>query len=261
MEIKNVSYSYPDGTKVFDNLNLKMMDEKITVIMGLSGSGKTTLLSLINNDISPLNGDIEVNSNIAYMLEDPNEQFITKSVKDELGYQLESHNYRLNEKSKRIRQSLIMVGLKSTDDTKLIRELSLREKRLLALASVLIVNPKVILLDNLTTSLNDEDKNNVIRLIKMLKNRYHRTIIIATNDTDSGLKLADNIVMLKDGIVVSNGDKYSVFKDAKRTKKNMVLEPNTIAFENKVLDKKKIKLGYRDDINDLIKDIYRYGKW
>jgi len=261
MEIKNLSYTYPDGTKVFNNLNLDIEDEKITVLMGESGSGKSTLLSLINNDISPVDGSIDVNSNIGLMLGNPNEQFISKTVKEELEYQLESHNYRLNEKSKRIKQALIMVGLKSTDDIKDIKELTSREKRLVSLASVLIVNPKVILLDNLTVSLNDEDKSRIIRLVKMLKNRYHRTIVIATNDTDSGLKLADNIVILKEGVVVSKGDKYSVFKDAKRTKKNMVLEPNTIAFENKVLDKKKVKLGYRDDINDLIKDIYRYGKW
>src|SRR5574344_62730 len=100
MEIKNLNYTYPDGTKVFNNLNLDIEDEKITVLMGESGSGKSTLLSLINNDISPIDGNIDVNSNIGFMLGNPNEQFISKTVKEELEYQLESHNYRLNEKSK-----------------------------------------------------------------------------------------------------------------------------------------------------------------
>ena len=261
MEIKNISYSYPDGTKVFDNLNVDIEDNKITVLMGESGSGKTTLLSLINGDILPSSGTISIMPSASFMLEDPNEQFITRTVNAELEYQLESHNYRLDEKRKRIKQALMMVGLKPLDITKQIRELSTREKRLLSLASVLIVNPKVLILDNVTTSLNDEDKSNIIRLLKMLKNRYHKTIIIATNDNDSGIKLADNIIMLKDGNIVNMGDKYEVFKDSKKVKKYMVAEPNIIAFENKVLDKKNIKIGYRDDINDLIKDIYRYGKW
>lgn len=73
-------------------------------------------------------------------------------------------------------------------------------------------------------------------------------------------KISDNIYLINNGSLIKYGDKYDIFTDFELLKEHNIILPNTILFSKKVLDKTGKKIGYRDDVNDLLKDIYRYAR-
>lgn len=259
MEIKisNLNYAYEKinykPKEIFSKLNIKF-NEGINCIIGDNGQGKTTLLDIINGDLKHKSGKvIKSTDKIGYVKETP--LFVTDTVREELIYNLIEHDHKVSEK--RLYDALLMVGLDSNLMDSKISTLTYSQKRLLDLACAIIYNPRVLLIDNLTQDLSDVDKKNIIKLVRLLKKRYDKLIIIASNDLEFVHKVADKIIVLYDKRVVLEGTKYDVFKNEKLLKQYNLSVPNIIKFENLVLDKKGIKLGYRDEINDLIKDIFR----
>ncbi len=259
---------------VFDNISLEFKHGQITTLIGKSASGKTLLTKMINGSIIPTNGEVtvgpftlnneekvkkidELRFEIAYLFENSEQQFFHKTVKRELLFSLESFKYRISEKEKRIVDALKMVGLSENYLIKNPFELSAGEKRKVALASVLIYNPKIIVLDKPTVGLDNVSKKNLIKLFKMLKYRYQKNIIIISEDVEFIHKLTDYIYVIDQGKIVLEGTKYQVFANNSLVKYN-IKPPKIIAFEKLVEEKKHHKLGYRDEINDLIKDIYRH---
>ena len=281
MEVKfnHVFYVYNEKTPlskmVLGDINATFKEGKITSIMGKSGSGKTTLIELINALIIPTKGNIQVGSrvisktrkikninNLRYKIglvfQVPEEQFFCKTVKEEIEFGMKYFKKSVKSIEKHVSDALIMMGL---DDSYLNRNpftLSSGEMRKVAIASVLAFNPKIIILDEPTIGLDNKSKENLIKIIKLLKNRYKKTIIIVSNDTDLLLKISDNVILLDKGKIILEGNKYDVFKQD--ISKYGLKRPKIIEFEQLVLEKKGIKIGYRDDINDLMKDVYRYVK-
>ena len=283
MEIKfeNVSYSYKkvnySEKKVLENINIELKKGKVNAIIGKSGSGKTTLLELIEHLLIPTEGQIRIDDyilsskdkvknidklrfNIGYVSQFPEEQFFSSSVKEELELPLRFFNYKLEQLDKRIKDVLKMVSLNENILKENIFNLSNGEKRKLAIATALIINPKVLILDEPTIGLDSKNKNDLIKLIRILKNRFNKTIIIVSHDIEFIHKITDYIYVLNNKKIVLEGTKYEVFKQEKLLRRYGIVVPKVIEFSNKVLNKKNIKIGYRDDINDLIKDIYRYAK-
>lgn len=278
MEIKfnNVHFSYNKNTsfekKILKEINLTIQKNKINAIIGSSGSGKTTLIELITSLIKPTNGSIMIDnykkvinisklrSSIGLIFEFPEEQFFNSTVRKEIGFALKSFNYKLDEFDKRISDSLKLVGL---DDTYLERNpflLSNGEMRKVAIASILVFNPKVVIFDEPTIGLDSASKENLIRLIKILKNKYKKTIIIVSQDVEFLHKFVDYIFVLYNKTIILEGNKYDVFTKIDLLKKYGLGVPKVIDFSHRVFIKKNIKMGYRDEINDLLKDIYRYAE-
>ena len=283
MEIRydNVSYVYNPKTALkkvaLKDINLTIQDSKINAVIGTSGSGKTTLVELLNSLLVPTKGKVIVDKDIiseksqiknintlrrkvGIVFQFPEEQFFNLTVKKELEFGLLSFNYRTNEIDKRVSDALKMVGL---DDSYLDRDpfkLSNGEQRKVAIASILIVNPKIIVFDEPTIGLDYESKKNFIKLIRMLKNRYNKTIIIISHDIDFIHNISDYVILLDKGNVILTGNKYDILGNPDVLKEYNLPVPKVVEFSYKVLKNKGIKMGYRDDINDLLKDIYRYAK-
>ncbi len=283
MEIKfnDVSYTYDkinyQKKEVLKNINLSFMEGKITGIVGKSGSGKTTMVELIDALLLPSSGNIKVGNfiidnnqkiknindlrfQVGLVFQFPEDQIFNSTVREELEMGLKFYHYKMDQLEKRTLDALKMVGLDSTYLEKNPLELSHGEKRKIAIASILMINPSVLILDEPTIGLDVESKHSLIQLLRVLKNRFHKTIIIVSHDTDFLLPIVDQVVVLHNKQVVLEGDKYSVFKQVKKLKQYGVKVPKIIEFSDKVLAKKGIKIGYRDEINDLMKDIYRYVK-
>ena len=247
MEIKidNVSYSYNkvnyETKEVLNNVTIEFKEGKINALIG---TGKTTLLSILYGLLEPDNGRVIIGNNvlnkqntekirfdIGMVFQNFNNLFLYDTIKEELEATIRIYNYRLSEKNKRILDSLVMVGLDETYINRKIDTLSMGEKRKLAFAQTLILNPKIIILDEPTINLDRTSKKELIKLLRLLKNRYNKTIIIASNNMDFILEFSDYIYVLSDKKLMLEGNKIDVFTNPSLKNYNVEL-PKIIDFEN-----------------------------
>ena len=249
MEImfNNVDFSY-NSKNIFNNLNLKLDSNVIT---GVIGNGKTTLINLIIGDLKPNKGDITIGGgnntfNIAYI---PNIIDYNKT-----GYQI------LNSKTKSfdVDDILKIIDLDKDKLDKQLYLLSKSEISKILLGSVLIQDRDLLILDSIDSMLDYKTKSLLIKFLRSLKVRYGRTIIISSNDIDFIHSVCDEVVLLNDKPIVM--DKYKIFNNEKLIKDSNIEIPKLIEISNLIYKKKNIKIGYRDDIKDLIKDMYRYAR-
>lgn len=259
MEIKFNKVTYKKNkTTILNNLNLIFKDNKITSVVGPNGSGKSTILKLLIKQIKPTTGEIIYNpklikNNIGII--NQKFEFTHATVEDELIDALIKNKYKTQNQEKRIKDSLVLVGLSPKYLNINPNKLSKSEKNKLILAKALIYNPKVIIIDEIL--LDGYSKQELIKLIRLMKLKYNKTIIILTKDTDFAHAISDYVYIIKNGEVITKGTKYKVFTNIKLLKENKLKPPRVIELTHLIENQKNVKMEYRDDINDLMKDIYR----
>ena len=262
--IKNVSYKYDLNNN--NSINKLSLDIEDNGIYGLLGSkGKTTLLEIIAGLLEPNTGVIEIDGlsykkdnkdirkKVGYLFQSVDSQMFNKTVKKELEFAVESFNL----KKSKINDVLNLMGLSLEYLKKNVDELSLGERKLIALASILVYNPKVILLDEPFVGLDLKNRNKIINLIKLLKNEYNKIIIIASNDVDLLYDICNDLIILDNGELILYGDPDSVYSQKHVIEEYKIDLPKILLFEKLVKNKKDIKLMHTNSINDLIKEVYR----
>lgn len=260
MALKLDKVSYKDKLK---NISYEFEEGKITSVISSSGSGKTILSYLISEIEKPTSGEI-INTyqgrEIGYIFQNAEESFIFSTVREELMFGLRRYNYKIDNLNKRIEDSLKMVELPLEYLDKNPFELSSGEKELLSIAIVLSLNPKLIIIDDPTVYLDNKREEYLVKLLKKLKNNYHKTIIIFSSDIDFILKVSDNYLLLKNGKVSSSGTNKDLLLNSDKIKKAGIEVPHIIEFINVVKKQKNIDLELTFDIKELMKDIYRNVK-
>lgn len=264
--LKNVGYQYK-GKKYLDKINLKIRSESIT---GITGDNKTLLIELIDALTLASCGEIKVGGKVisrenligirqtvCLIHQKPMEQFFTTNVKEEMEFLIGRLDYKNKNIQKKMRDALLIVGLKEEYLEKEIYQLSSGEKKLIQVAISLIYNPKVIIFDEPFAELDYTNKKKMVRLIKMLKERYHKTIIIASNNNDMLYELTEDLVILKGSHIIAADKTETIYQDVEFLLNNNIEVPEIVLFTYKA-KQRHVKLSYHKDIRDLIKDVYKH---
>ena len=225
---------------IFDKYNFSIKNNSINTIMGNG----------INYNL--LEDACLSNHNIGIIIHPVINEILYKTVKEELTNSFKTSNHTDN---KIILNSLKMVGLSNNYINKTIKELSSSEIYLIKLASILIKNPQIIILDNPNIYLDSNNLNNFLKIIRTIKRRYNKTIIIFSNNSNFVHNISDYLIIINKDKIIAQGNKYEIFNNEQILKENKIKIPNIIEFEKLVKNNKNINIGLRDNTNDLIKDI------
>lgn len=280
MELEFVNVTYKENVRTplektyINNFSYKFSEGKVYSIIGSTTSGKEKLPLLINTVNKPYTGIIKIGEfindgkyikninklrmNVGYIKENPNEFLFNKRVIDELNFGIKYFKYKLNKQSIRIQEALTLVGLTEDYLYKEVNSLSLNEKKRLSIASSLIFNPSIIVLEEPIMFLTYKDKEKLIKLIHTLKTKYKKTIIIITKDTNLPYEVSDEVLLFSDGELVGCGGKELLTQD-KLINKIKCDIPEIVKFIN-VSNKMNANLTYTSNILDLIKEVYRNAK-
>ncbi|MCL2808821.1 MAG: energy-coupling factor transporter ATPase [Treponema sp.] len=232
IKFENVSYKYPRGEKfALEEINFSIHEGEFLAVMGETGAGKTTLCKLINGIIPHsyggiLSGTVTVDgintkessvSQLAYkagiVLDDPDIQLFTSTVKNEIAFGPENLLLPLQEINERVEYSLCVTGLAGFEDRS-PATLSGGEKQRLSIAAALAMKSKILILDEPLCRLDPDGAASVISVLKELKEKYKITIIITSHDSKMMSEYADRVCILKQGRVAALDIANNIFENS-----------------------------------------------
>ncbi len=207
IEFKDITFGYSDDKNVFKRLNFVLKEGEKIGIIGPNGSGKTTLLHLIVGILKPFKGEIkifdkvrkdekgfrEVRKKIGLVFQNPDDQLFSPTVAEDIAFGPLNLGKPREEIYKIIKDTLAALGLQGFEN-RITYRLSEGEKKLVAIGTILSMQPQVFLLDEPTTDLDERNRERIIDIIKGLSTSY----IIASHDMDLLKKTTNTVYRLKD---------------------------------------------------------------
>ncbi len=224
IRVDGLEYTYPGGAKALDGVSLEVPEGSFLAIMGANGSGKSTLLKHINGLLTGQAGSVktagmevrrksfeEVNRAIGFVFQDPNDQIFAPTVRDDICYGPRNLGLPENEVGRRLELAAEQVAITDLLDRP-IHHLSYGQKKRLSIAGVLAMEPRVLVLDEPTASLDPMGERRLMRLLHDL-NRGGMTVVMATHDVDLVPLYARQVCLLRAGRVAVAGGLRDVFND------------------------------------------------
>ncbi|MEG1309548.1 MAG: ATP-binding cassette domain-containing protein [Bacilli bacterium] len=224
ISLKNINFYYKDK-EIFKDFNLEIEKGSFTTIIGTNGSGKSTLVRIILG-LLVCEGEIVINNNIlnnenlkniiskiGVVFENPDDQFVAETVMDDIAFSLENMNIEAKEIKSRINKISKLIGINDILERE-PHSLSGGEKQLVALASALVTDPDILILDEAFTMIDTIDREKIYKILEKLNKISKITIINITHDMDEIL-YGKNLIVIDKGNIVLNGPKEYVFLEEK----------------------------------------------
>ena len=219
-EIRDLSFAYPTKKEnTLDGIDLTVGNGEFTVICGKSGCGKTTLLRLLKSSLAPfgkISGEIlfcgrplseysakEQATKIGFVLQNPDNQIVTDKVWHELAFGLESLGYTTAEIRARVAEMASFFGI-DTWFHKNVTELSGGQKQLLNLASVMVMQPSVLILDEPTSQLDPIAADEFLKTVEKINRELGTAVILTEHRLEDALPMADRVVVMDNGRIIAN---------------------------------------------------------
>lgn len=254
IEFKNVGYTYlkntPFENRVLKDINFKINDGEVISIIGHTGSGKSTLVQLMNLLLKGFDGDIiidsinskdkkiklsEIRKNFGFSFQYPEYQFFEETIYKDISFSLKIRGFSEEEIERKIRYAMNMVSLdfnKYRDKNPF--EISGGEKRRVSLASMLVLDPKYIILDEPTVGLDPKTCEEIILIIERLNKEFNKTIIIVTHIMDLVFRLSNRVMLLNKGELIKFEDTYEFFNDKNMMEKYLIEPPYLVELNEKL---------------------------
>lgn len=241
VELKNISFRYEeDGPSVIKNMSLEIDADKTTAIIGHNGSGKSTIAKLMNGLLAPDEGEIivdgtklteetvwDIRRDIGMVFQNPDNQFVGTTVRDDVAFGMENRGFPRELMEKRIDDSLHSVRMEAYMDQEPHR-LSGGQKQRVAIAGVIALQPKVMILDEATVMLDPLGREEMIQTINELREVEKLTLIMVTHDLEEIIK-ADHVIVLNKGEIWDQGTPLDVLSRGDELKEIGLDIPFTIA--------------------------------
>ena len=258
LEIKNVSFEYSNNLQALKDVSFSVSKGEFLCILGHNGSGKSTLAKLIMGLHAVSSGEIlidgvkldintveELRQKLGIVFQNPDNQFVGITVKDDIAFGLENRNLNRDEMLYRIDKYSKLVGV----DHLLNRDpgsLSGGEKQKVAIAGILACEPEVIIFDEATSMLDPKSTSELLSTIKSLKGS--KTIIYITHQLSEAL-LSDRVMVISHGEIISTGSVEEVFNN-----EDVIKEAKLEIFDGlkliKMIENKPLK--YKEEVKDIL---------
>lgn len=226
IEAISLSYLYPDGTKALENINFSVEKGENIAILGPNGAGKSTLLHHFNGLLTPTSGKIfvlgkevskqnltEIRQNVGLVFQDPDDQLFARTLSQDIAFGPTNLNLSKNEIEERVKWAVDVTELKGLE-TKAPQNLSTGQKKRAAIAGVLAMKPKIMVLDEPMANLDPRTATKILRLLLQLNRELGITLIIATHDVDLVPLFATRICILNKGKIILEDTPEIVFSQA-----------------------------------------------
>ena len=262
ISLKNVSYTYnyktPYAREVLKDINLKIDEGSYTVIVGKTGSGKSTLIEHINGLLLPTKGEVAVDNilitnpqskkerrelakklkilrqDVAVLFQFSEQQLFETSVLKDIIFAPLNYGVEEEKAISKAKELIKLVGLDESYLDKSPFELSGGEMRKVALCGVLALEPKVLILDEPTVALDYQSREEIMAMVKKLKEEFDMTIVLVTHNMDYVLEYADKVFVLKNGEISFEGKVEDLFLNEQVLKDNSLELPEVLKFYKKL---------------------------
>ena len=239
IKAENVNYIYQQGMpferQALYDVNIEIEDGSLVALIGHTGSGKSTLIQHFNALVKPTSGKIIINGidvtapkadlrlvrkTVGLVFQYPEHQLFEETVYKDIAFGPKNMGFSDEEIDKRVRESAALVGLKEKHLTRSPFDLSGGQKRRVAIAGVLAMNPKVLILDEPTAGLDPKGRDEILATIKKLREENKEMIIIfVSHSMEDVAKTAERVIVMNDGHVEMQGTVAEVFAQAEHLQK------------------------------------------
>jgi len=224
IELNQIQYSYPDETLALDGLSLRFPKNKKIAILGANGAGKSTLFCVLNGLLKPQSGTYlyhgspieyskkslqKLRSNIGIVFQEPDHQIFAPSVYEEVSFGPMNLKLEKTEVKKRVLAAIEQTQIQDLQ-SKAPHLLSYGQKKMVCIASILSMQPEVMILDEPTAGLDHIHTQKTMDLLERL-HQDGKTIILSTHDVSMAYSWADWIIVLRHGKCITEGTPYHVF--------------------------------------------------
>ncbi|AVM70013.1 energy-coupling factor transporter ATPase [Lachnospiraceae bacterium oral taxon 500] len=230
IKIKGLNYIYAAGTPfekaALKDINLEIADGEFAGIIGHTGSGKSTLIQHINGLIRPTSGEIEVDGRkisrqsnnlntlcreVGLVFQYPEHQLFELTVAKDIAFGPKNLGLPPEEVERRVKEAAALVGLKEKYMEKSPFELSGGQKRRVAIAGVLAMRPKILILDEPTAGLDPKGRDSILRQIRGLHRQTGATVLLVSHSMEDVAEYVDRVIAMNDGRIVLDGTPREVF--------------------------------------------------
>ena len=239
--IKDVNYSYPNGTIALKDINLNLYGGELIGIMGKNGAGKTTLIRTLNGLIRPTQGEIYVNNKnintatiatlskkVGIIFQNASHQLFANTVEDEIKFSLKSFNLSKEESQVRTNKILTQFNLEKYRERSPLN-LSGGESKKLTIASIICRDPDILIFDEPTLGQDAREIEFFLRLIEK-ERENDKTIIIITHNIEFAFEFIPRTILMADGKIIADGPTQKVLNCEELIEKSSLILPQSRQF-------------------------------
>ncbi|BDZ30401.1 energy-coupling factor ABC transporter ATP-binding protein [Lactiplantibacillus sp. WILCCON 0030] len=258
IDFKQVDFTYQPGTpfatKALTDINVTIPDGSYTALIGHTGSGKSTLLQHLDALLKPTSGTVTIGErvitpttsnkdlkslrqHVGIVFQFPENQLFEETVAKDIAFGPQNFGVSEADALKTAAKMLALVGLDASLLERSPFDLSGGQMRRVAIAGVLAMQPKVLVLDEPTAGLDPQGRLDMMEMFARLRHEQHLTVVLVTHQMDDVANYADHVIVMDQGRVVKTGTPQAIFKDPQWLVEHQLGLPKTTAFAQQLMAK------------------------